>query len=390
MSRKRTIYSTEVKTKLVLELLKGDNTIAEIANKNNITPKNLQNWKAIFIENAEMAMEPGKAMKEYKEENIELKEKNETYAKIVGKMTIEKDWLEKKLSSLGLSEKKSMIEPELTNLSVSSQCELMSLNRSSLYYKPIINENKKAIKEHIEEIFHDIPIYGASKVHQQLLEDGYNVCLNTVASYRQELGLKAILAVKPVNTTIPVKEHKKYSYKLRGINITRSNQVWSTDITYIKIKGGMVYLAAIIDWYSKAVLSYRISNTMDTALVMDVLNEALDKYGQPEIFNTDQGSQYTSQLHIGKLIDNDIVVSMDGKGRATDNICIERFWRSAKCEKIYLNEYDSIRQLKDDVDEYINFYNNRRFHQTLKYKKPMNVYYDSLNMNREIEYKVAA
>jgi putative transposase len=227
-------------------------------------------------------------------------------------------------------------------------------------------------------------------VHQQLLEDGYNVCLNTVASYRQELGLKAILAVKPVNTTIPVKEHKKYSYKLRGINITRSNQVWSTDITYIKIKGGMVYLAAIIDWYSKAVLSYRISNTMDTALVMDVLNEALDKYGQPEIFNTDQGSQYTSQLHIGKLIDNDIVVSMDGKGRATDNICIERFWRSAKCEKIYLNEYDSIRQLKDDVDEYINFYNNRRFHQTLKYKKPMNVYYDSLNMNREIEYKVAA
>ena len=119
MSRKRTIYSTEVKTKLVLELLKGDNTIAEIANKHNITPKNLQNWKAIFIENAEMAMEPGKAMKEYKEENIELKEKNETYAKIVGKMTIEKDWLEKKLSSLGLSEKKSMIEPELTNLSVS-------------------------------------------------------------------------------------------------------------------------------------------------------------------------------------------------------------------------------------------------------------------------------
>ena len=143
----------------------------------------------------------------------------------------------------------------------------------------------------------------------------------------------------------------------------------------------MVYLAAIIDWYSKAVLSYRISNTMDSDLVMSVLNEALLMYGKPEIFNTDQGSQYTSHIHTNTLKDNDITISMDGKGRATDNICIERFWRSAKCERIYLNEYNTIRELKEDIRDYIEFYNNKRFHQSIDYKKPIRFYYESLRIN---------
>ncbi len=192
------------------------------------------------------------------------------------------------------------------------------------------------------------------------------------------MGLKAVLAVKQVNTTAPIKEHKKYDYKLRGLDITEANQVWSTDITYIKTKGGMVYLAAIIDWHSKAVLSHRISNTMDSTLVVDVLDEALAHYGTPEIFNTDQGSQYTSEIHTQRLKNKGITISMDGKGRATDNICIERFWRSAKCERIYLNEYDSINALQKDVDDYIEFYNHRRFHETLDYKKPMKVYKESI------------
>jgi putative transposase len=144
---------------------------------------------------------------------------------------------------------------------------------------------KQSIKNHITKVFEKIPIYGEKKVHQQLLEDGYKVSLNTVARYRQELGLKAVLAVKQVNTTIPIKAHKKYSYKLRGLNISHSNHVWSTDITYVKIAGGMVYMAAIIDWHSKAVLSHRISNTMDSQLVMSVPNDALEKHPHPEIFN---------------------------------------------------------------------------------------------------------
>ena len=232
-------------------------------------------------------------------------------------------------------------------------------------------------------------------MHCQLKENGFNVSLNTVTAYRKELGLRAILAVRePVCLTQANIAHPKHSYKLRGLDIVRANQVWSTDITYIKIAGGMVYLAAVIDWYlpersdkcpwgAKAVLSWKISNTMDTQLVMSVLNEALSRYGKPEIFNTDQGSQYTSYIHTQTLKDNGITISMDGKGRATDNIAIERFWRSAKVERIYLNQYNSIKELKEDVIDYMQFYNYRRFHETLDYKKPMNVYFESLKINNE-------
>lgn len=388
MSRKRRVYSAAFKSKLVLEVLKNEKPLSEIASENNITPKNLQNWKKTFLDNAEIAMEPSKAVKEYKVELSAVQEQNEMLTKIVGKMTVEKEWLEKKLKSLGLSDRKSMIEPKLETLSLSQQCALLGVNRSSHYYQARVNESKAKIKSEIVDIFDKIPIYGAAKVHQQLLENGFQVSLNTVASYRQEMGLKAVLAVKQVNTTVPIKEHNKYKYHLRGLDISRANQVWSTDITYIKIGGGMVYLAAIIDWYSKAVLSYKISNTMDSILVMDVLDQALSRYGKSEIFNTDQGSQYTSDIHTQRLKNKGIMISMDGKGRATDNICIERFWRSAKCERIYLNEYHSMQELKTDVDDYIDFYNHKRFHETLNYKKPMNVYNESMLSQQQVR-KVA-
>ena len=400
MSKKQTSYSSAFKTKLVLELLQNESTLAEIASKHNILTQNLVNWKKTFLANAEIAMEPSKAVKEYKEELIKSQEQNERLTALVGKVTVEKEWLSlcsvpprgvKKLKSLGSSELKQTIDLKPTSLrtstpkstlSINHQCQLLGINRSGLYYKPRVNHAKQTIKNHITKVFEQIPIYGENKVHQQLLEDGVKVGLNTVARYRQELGLKAVLAVKQVNTTIPIKEHKKYSYKLRGLDINHANHVWSTDITYIKIAGGMVYMAAIIDWHSKAVLSHRISNTMDTQLVMSVLNDALDKYPHPEIFNTDQGSQYTSEVHTQRLKNLGITISMDGKGRATDNICIERFWRSAKVERIYLNEYQSISKLITDVDDYIEFYNYKRLHQTLDYKKPMDVYQESIKLNQ--------
>ena len=388
MNKKRTTYSSAFKTKLVLELLQNADTLAEIASKHNILPQNLVNWKKTFLANAEIAMEPSKAVKEYKEELIKSQEQNERLTALVGKVTVEKEWLAKKLKSLGSSKLKQLVDLKPTtskssSISINHQCQLLGINRSGLYYKPRVNHAKQIIKNHITKVFEQIPIYGEKKVHQQLLENGVKVSLNTVARYRQELGLKAVLAVKQVNTTIPIKEHKKYSYKLRGLDISHANHVWSTDITYIKIAGGMVYMAAIIDWHSKAVLSYKISNTMDTQLVMSVLNDALEKYPHPEIFNTDQGSQYTSEIHTQRLKNLGITISMDGKGRATDNICIERFWRSAKVERIYLNEYRTINELITDVDDYIEFYNHRRFHQTLDYKKPMDVYQESIKLNQE-------
>ena len=385
MSRKKTTYSTELKTKLVIEVLKGERTLNEIASANNIIPKNLQNWKATFLANAELAMEPSKAVKEYKDENAELHAKIDEYARVVGKITVERDWLQGKLKGLGLSDKQALIEPELKTLSLSKQCKLLSISRSHLYKKPVVNEKKIAIKKQIEKIFEEIPIYGEKKVYQQLIEDGFPVSLNTVSKYRKELGLRAVLAVRPISTTMADKQHLKYDYKLKDIEIERANQVWSTDITYIKINGGMVYLAAVIDWHSKAVLSWEISNCMDVSLVMGVLYKALATYGKPEIFNTDQGSQYTSLIHTQTLKDNNIIISMDGKGRATDNICIERFWRSAKCERIYLNEYFSIKELTEDVADYIEFYNHRRFHETLNYQKPMAFYLENLKVN-DVDY----
>ena len=384
MSRKMTKFSTQLKTKLVLEVLREDRTLNEIASANKINPKNLQNWKKLFLENAEVAMEPAKAVKEYKDEVAKLQVEVDDYAKIVGQLTKENNWMQGKLSSLDSSYKKELIDRDEDKiLSVVKQCNLVSYNRSNLFYAPMVNPAKDAIKEHIVKVFEEIPSYGYMKVYHQLLEDGFKVSPNTVLAYRRELGFQAILAVRPPNTSWADKQHPKHSYKLRGLEIIRANQVWSTDITYIKIKGGMVYLAAVIDWYSKAILSWRISNTMDTDLVMGVLNEALSLYGKPEIFNTDQGSQYTSYIHTQTLKDNGIIISMDGKGRATDNICIERFWRSAKVEKIYLHEYDRVSVLKSDVSDYMKFYNYRRFHETLKYKKPMNVYFESLKINEE-------
>jgi len=335
-------------------------------------------WKKQFLENAEIAMEPSKVVKEYKEQIKELEKKVEKYAKTVGKLTVERDWLEGKLKSLDLSTKRNLVDKvQADNIpSYSRQHELLGISRSYNYYTPVINQTKEAIKKRIIEIANDefMCVYGENKVHKQLLSEGYSVALNTVSRYRKELGIKAIVAVRPISTTVSDDKHPKYPYLLKGVDIDKPNKVWSADITYVKINGGTVYLAAIIDWYSKAVLSWNISNTIDTDFVMGVLNEALSKYHKPEIFNTDQGSQYTSYIHTKTLKDNNIKISMDSKGRAIDNIAIERFWRSVKTERIYLQEYNSIKELKQDLANYIHFYNYYRFHQTLNYKKPMEVY----------------
>ena len=246
MSRKMTQYSAEFKTKIVLEVLKGDKTINEIASEYNIIPKNIQNWKNIFLANAVVAMEPAKAVKEYKDEIEKLKAKNDEYAKIVGKLTVENNWMSGKLKSLDSKRRQSIVEFKLRDISITRQSELLGIARSGLYYNPKINEYEIIIKNQIQAIYNEIPIYGHLKVHKQLLEDGFTVSANTVHKYRKDLGLKAVLAVRAPYTTKGNKEHPIYSYKLKGLKITRANQVWSTDISYIRIKGGFVYMAAVV------------------------------------------------------------------------------------------------------------------------------------------------
>jgi len=381
MSNKRRQFSSKFKVKLVLEVLKNEKPLNQIAQENNITPKNLINWKKQFLDNAEIAMEPRKVIKEYKEQVKELEKRVDKYAKTVGKLTVERDWAVGKLKSLDLSTKRAMVELQAVNNtqalpSLSKQHTMLGISRSYNYYTPVVNPVKKAIKKRIMEIAEDefMCVFGEKKVYRQLQSEGYNISLNTVSRYRKELGIKAVLALKPVSTTVVDDVHPKYPYLLKGVDIDRPNKVWSADITYVKINGGTVYLAAVIDWYSKAVLSWSISNTMDTDFVMGVLQKALKNNPRPEIFNTDQGSQYTSYIHTQTLKDNGIEVSMDSKGRATDNIAIERLWRSVKVERIYLNGYNTMKELRVDLSRYFYFYNYERFHQTLGYKKPMEVY----------------
>lgn len=372
MNKKKT-YSTEFKTKVVLEVLRDNNTANEIAKKYKITTRNINNWKSIFLSNAELAIEPSKCVAQYKVESKELQKKLDRYAKKVGQLTIEKEFLEGKLASLDLSKRQNMTSSK-HKISLSKQCKLLNISRSYIYYQPVINKTKNKVYKNILNNHKKVPCYGYLKAHRQLLGQGISISVNTVAKYRKQLGIKAILAVKKPNLSVANKNHKVYSYKLSDTNINKANQVFSTDITYIKTQAGTIYMAAIIDWYTKAVLSYDVSNTMDSQFVMRVLTNALNRFGSPRIFNTDQGSQYTSLTHINKLKEKGIIISMDGKGRAIDNICIERFWRSAKCENIYLKKYNNITDARLDIDKYITFYNYHRFHQAIEYRKPIDFY----------------
>ena len=376
MSKKQKCYSPEFKTKVVLELLAGDLTVSQIASKHSLIGKSILNWKKVFLANASLAFNKDAAVADIKTTVDTQKKEIDELHRQLGKRTAELEWAAKKLKSLDFNKKKELIKSELNTISISRQCELLRFNRSTYYYQDSQPLPKKmSILRKIDSIYTETPFFGYRKIYQQLAEDGFKVGINQVSKYMKELGLKAIYPTKNITTTLANLEHKKYPYLLRELDINRPNQVWSTDITYIRVAGGFVYLAAVIDWYSKAILSHKISNTMDENLVLDVLNDALDEYGKPEIFNTDQGSQYTSHSHTKLLLDNHIKISMDGKGRATDNIAIERFWRSVKYENIYIQEYKTIRELKNGVNEYIEFYNYRRFHQTLNYKKPMDIYH---------------
>ncbi|MDX4037710.1 IS3 family transposase [Aliarcobacter skirrowii] len=380
MGRKKgQVFSAEFKTRIVLELLEGDATINQIASKHNITVKSIQNWKKQFLENAFLAFDVAGATKTYKDEIEELKEQNEQLAKALGKATVRADFAEGKLKSLDLSNKKALIDPKHKELTISEQCEILNISRSSYYYESVQYSNQDIkIMNKIDEIYTNRSFYGYRRIHMQLKEYGFNIGVNRVLKYMNVLGVDAIFPKKKKLTSIKNHEHKIYPYLLNNIEINRPNQVWSGDITYIRTSKGFVYLAAVIDWHTKSILSWKISNSMDTFLATDVLKAAIDRYGTPEIFNTDQGSQYTSYYHTDILKQNNIKISMNGKGRSIDNITIERFFRTLKYENIYITDYQNIKELKEGISDYIHFYNFNRFHSALGYNKPMRVYLNEI------------
>ena len=260
---------------------------------------------------------------------------------------------------------------------------MLSISRSSYYYEKRDSKcsRKNAILGWIYEVLIEMPFYGYRKVYEALKEV-VEVTLKQIRRIMRKFGLKGLCKKK--KTSIGNKKHKKYPYLLKGYEIRFPNQVWSTDITYVNVRGCCLYMTAIIDVYSRKVLSWRISNTMEKEFCISALEEALMKYGTPAIFNSDQGSQYTSEEFIKVLEANKIRISMDGKGRALDNVYIERFWKTLKYEDIKFKYYGEISELKEGVANFVRFYNENRFHQSLDYKMADEVYYSSFSQASEL------
>ena len=254
------------------------------------------------------------------------------------------------------------------------QCELLDMCRSSLYYQPKpVSPGDLTLMRRIDELHLAHPFLGARRLARMLQREGFKVGRCHVGSLMHLMGIEAIYRKK--RTSIPAKGHQIYPYLLAGVAIERPNQAWATDITYIPMAKGFAYLVAILDLYSRKVLSFRVSNALTTDFCVEALEEALTRYGVPEIFNTDQGSQFTAEDFTKVLLAKGVRVSMDGKGRWVDNVFVERLWRSVKYESIYLHAYDTVREVKLALASYFSFYNARRVHQSLDYRTPDEMYF---------------
>jgi len=270
-------------------------------------------------------------------------------------------------------DRRSRLDRDHSAVSIRRQCTLLSLARSGVYRMPRpANDEDVALMRAIDELFTAFPFLGSRRMAIMLREEGWSVNRKRVQRLMREMGIEA-LGPKP-RTTKPAPGHKIFPYLLRNMTIDRSNQVWAADITYIPIGRGFLYLVAIMDWASRAVLAWRLSNTMDVSFCVSALEEALARFGTPEIFNTDQGSQFTSAAFTGTLAKAGIKISMDGRGRWMDNVFIERLWRSLKYEDIYLKGYADGREARAGIASWIGFYNSRRPHQALGNRAPMAVW----------------
>jgi len=266
-----------------------------------------------------------------------------------------------------------LINKSDTDLTVKAQCEILGINRSSIYHeeKPQFSQEDIKIMHKIDDLYTAYPFYGYRRQYQELIEAGFEVGEDRVRRLMRVMNLRVFY---PKKTSIPNRSHKIYPYLLKKLVIERPGQVWAADISYIPMAQGFCYLVAIIDWYSRFLLSWKLSNSMDVHFCLDALDEALRQYPQPDIFNTDQGSQFTSHDFTKKLSEKSIQISMDSVGRWADNIIIERFFRSIKWEDIYVKNYESVKEVRLGCQDYIQFYNFKRKHTSLGYQTPHHVF----------------
>lgn len=387
MSKKRLTYTADFKAKVIIELLESDMTVNELASKYDLLPKNIHNWKQQFLSNACLAFDKSSVVKEYKQEIDDLKKDKDATSKKLGEVIVERDFLMGKLKSLVSSNDRVNSVDTKLGLSLNNQLKLLSVLKSLYYYTLVprfSSTNDIKLLNTIDLIHTKHPYYGTRRLMKLLNKLGFSVGRKLIKSAMEFMGIKALYPKK--KTTVINKQHKKYPYLLNAFKngsnqvvIDKANKVWSADITYIRLERGYAYLAAIIDWYSKKILAWKLSNTIDTHLTTSLLNEALLKYDKPDIFNSVQGVQYTAKEHIKILSDSNINISMDTKGRSIDNIAIERFWRTLKYENVYPASYDTLNKAKKGIKEYIDTYNSERLHSSIGYITPDEAYTDILD-----------
>ncbi|HWW70187.1 MAG TPA: IS3 family transposase [Duganella sp.] len=371
-TKKRKVHTPELKAKVGLEAVRGVKTISEIAQAYGVHPQLVGQWKKEILESAGALFETKRGPKPAEDKSGE----DRLYSEI-GRLKMENDWLKKKLGGVSTESRLGWID-DADELPLSRQCELAEVSRATVYRRFTAQVPQDASPEDlllcrlIDEEYTRRPFYGSRRMVVFLRAAGHVVNRKRVQRLMRGMGL-AGMAPGP-NTSKANPQHKVYPYLLRGVPVTRPNQVWSTDITYIRLARGFAYLVAVIDWYSRKVLSWRLSNSMDASFCVDCLEDALREHGRPMVFNSDQGSQFTSAAFTDVLKREKVDISMDGRGRAFDNIFVERLWRNVKHEDVYLKGYANMAELMVGLAQYFAFYNEERPHQSLGYRTPASVY----------------
>ncbi|MGI4941949.1 MAG: IS3 family transposase [Janthinobacterium lividum] len=370
MTGKRKRYSAEFKSRVALEALRGELTAAQLATKHGIHQTMVGDWKKQAMEGLASVFS-GKSEAQETARSSEA-EVEKLHAKI-GQLLVERDFLAKGLRSMSLERRRQMIEPEHPSLSVVRQCELVSISRSGFYREPVGETPLNLeLMRLIDAQFLETPWYGSRQMMRHLRREGFAVGRKRVRRLMARMGLAPIYQ-RP-RTTVPHPEHRVYPYLLRNMVVDRPNQVWCADLTYIPMRRGFLYLVAVMDWATRKVLSWRVPNTMDVEFCLEALEEALARFGRPEIFNTDQGSQFTSPRFTRVLQQAGTRISMDGRGRWMDNVFIERLWRSLKYECVYLHAFETGSELRAGLSRWIGYYNARRPHSTLAGRTPDEAY----------------
>ena len=381
MSRKRRNFSAKFKSDLVIELLKGEKDLNTLATENNIQPNLLRNWKREFLNNASAVFDD-KREENLKEKLVEERKEKAEYAKKVGQLTMQVDWLKKNLKKFAdLTTRVNLVRNLLTTkeLSASVGASLLDINHTSIYYKGSpVSDDELACKEIIDHLHTDNPTWGARQMSAQLKARGYRVGRRKARRYMNEMDIHPIYP--KMNLSKRMQQAKVCPYLLRNAVIDKPNQAWSIDITYIPIKHGFLYLTAVIDWYSRCIVGWEVDDTLDTRMVLNALNKAF-KIAKPQILNSDQGCQFTSQQYIDFVKENGIRQSMDGKSRWADNIMIERWFRSFKYEEAYLTQYNNIKEARAAIKRYVHTYNFERYHSALDYHTPAEYYYPAMLMS---------